>query len=182
MGKDITTEINFFSHTPDGGVLWSEITHPQDVLVPVSVAIYDLRDNETSVDLGKNSFEVGKYQGQTSCDFDSQDNVQAYYDEINNILKKRLDASRVIVFNHIMRIRGNLRSGEEEAELVLQKRFQIINVWRPIGSNAIINNLLTICDYQIFDLNNDLHHADVRRSMVTKSSYLVSYNPRNAQK
>ncbi|CAF1251452.1 unnamed protein product [Adineta ricciae] len=183
---------------PDGGVSWSEATPKttqlttNDVLVPVPVAIYDLRDNETSVDLDKNGFEL----------------------TIMNILTRHLDASHDIVFNHIIRSRAKLRSGdecdpthknplfhshvdhdpysaqckvkdlfgEEEAERVLQKRFQIINVWRPIDRNAIINNLLTICDYQTFDLNNDLHHADVRRSMVTKSSYLVSHNPRNAQK
>jgi hypothetical protein len=71
--------------------------------------------------------------------------------------------------------------GEEEAEKVMQKRFQIINVWCPLGPNPITNNPLTLCDYHTIDIDNDLHVSEVRNTAATTSLYMISYSSKDAQ-
>ncbi|CAF2833284.1 unnamed protein product [Rotaria sp. Silwood2] len=221
MNGDITGEINFFSHTIDGCAPWSDATPTLGSVAtnfartPARVTIYDLRGKENTLDLDINGLEVHKYHGHIYDIFDDNSEIQqCYYEEIVNVLKNRLGASRVIVFNHIIRYRGAPRPanqcdpthknpvfyphvdndppaayfklkeilGEEEAKTVMQKHFQIINVWRPLGPNPIINIPLTICDYQSLDPNNDLHSVKVRGSQSSISVYTVSSNIQNAQK
>jgi hypothetical protein len=149
-----------------------------------------LRHKQNKFDHDNNGFEIVKYIGHVHDAFDNNSEMQrCYFDDIANLLKKRLDASRVIIFNHITRFRGpslttdqcdaNHKNpvfyphvdntptaarfkveeifGKEEAKNVMQNRFQIINVWRPLGSNPIMNTPLAICDYRTIDLNNDLY-------------------------
>ncbi|UJR12460.1 hypothetical protein I4U23_016636 [Adineta vaga] len=221
MGGDTTAEINFFSHTTDGTAPWMDSnpklgwTTTNYARTPTRVTIHDLRGKENSVDLDINGFEIVKYDGQVFEVFDDSTEMQrCYYEEIANLLKRRLDASRVIVFNHITRSRGPPRPvdqcdsthknpifyphvdndpsgayfklkeviGEEESIKQMQKRFQIINVWRPLGSNPIINTPLTICDYRSLDLENDIHVSEVRGTAATVSIYTISHNIQSAQK
>ncbi|CAF1099217.1 unnamed protein product [Rotaria sordida] len=203
MGGDITGEINYFSHTIDGSPQWMDAgaklgynttNHAQ---TSVRVTIQDLRGKENTVDLDTNGFEILKYDGLMHEIFVDNSEIQRrFYEEIATVLKKRLNASRVIVFNHINRFRGpNLSAdqcdsthrnpifsphvdhdppsarfkverilGEEEANKVMQNRFQIINIWRPLGPNPIINTPLTICDYCSLDPHNDVHAGTVYNS------------------
>jgi hypothetical protein len=70
----------------------------------------------------------------------------------------------------------------------MKNRFQIINIWKPLGSNPIVNNPLTICDYQSIDLKNDIHLSDVRGTEKSTSSFAffknihISKNIQDAQK
>lgn len=221
MTVDITAEINFFSHTTDGSAPWMDSSPKLVTLVtnfartPSKINIQDLRGKENSYDLDTNGFELLKYDGQVIDVFDDNSDMQrCYYEEISNILKKRLGASRVIVFNHISRARGLARTegqcdpthknpvfyphvdsdppaahfklkevvGEEEAEKVIQKRFQIINVWRPLGPNPIVNRPLALCDYRSINLDKDLHVCSVHGSPATISLYVLSHSSENAQK
>lgn len=221
MGRDITGEINFYSHTTDGSAPWMDATPKLGwtatnyAHTPARATIHDLRGKEDSVDLDTNGFEILKYDGRVHDVFDDNSEQQKlYYDDIANILKKRLGASRVIVFNHIFRFRGPPRPadqctathknplsyphvdddpiaahakmeeilGEEEAKKVGQKRFQIINVWRPVGPNPIINTPLTLCDYRTLDTDHNLHVSEVRGTTATIAIYLISRNNEDAQK
>jgi hypothetical protein len=221
MVGDITGEINFYSHTKDGSFPWMDSTPKLGwtasnfVQIPTKLLIHDLRGKENHFHLDKNGFELMKYDGNINEEFDENSQAQqCYYEEIVNVLKSRLGASRVIVFNHIIRSRGPLRPadqcdqthknpvfyphvdndpaaanlkvkeilGEEEATKVLKNRFQIINVWRPLGPNPIINTPLTICDYQSLDLKNDIHLSEARGSKSTLSLYVISHNTEDTQK
>jgi hypothetical protein len=64
----------------------------------------------------------------------------------------------------------------------MKNRFQIINIWKPLGSHPIVNNPLSICDYQSIDAKNDVHSSEVIASENTISLYIISRNMNNAQK
>ncbi|CAF1146214.1 unnamed protein product [Didymodactylos carnosus] len=70
--------------------------------------------------------------------------------------------------------------GKEEGEKVMQNRFQIINVWRPLGSNPITQKPLTICDYRSVDVEKDIHPLDVRGAGYHGASYIMSRNSQDA--
>ncbi|CAF3294826.1 unnamed protein product [Rotaria socialis] len=72
--------------------------------------------------------------------------------------------------------------GVEEANQLQEKHIQIVNVWRPIGPNPIMNTPLTICDYRSLDIKNDIHLAGARGSTSTVSVYIVSHNSQYAQR
>ena len=72
--------------------------------------------------------------------------------------------------------------GDEEAEKVLHNHFQIINVWKPLGPNPIVNTPLTICDYQTLDINHDIHVSEVRGSNNSVAIYIVSNHAKDNQK
>ena len=221
MGGDIIGEINFFGHTLDGSSPWMDSnpklgwTASNYAHTPVRVNIHDLRGKESDFNLDNNGFEIVKYIGHVHDAFDNDSEMQrCYFDDIINLLKKRLGASRVVIFNHITRFRGpplitdecdaNHKNpvfyphvdntptaarakieeifGKEEAKNVMKNRFQIINIWRPLGVNPIINTPLTICDYRTIDLNTDLHVADVRNTAATIEVYAISHNIQDAQK
>jgi hypothetical protein len=221
MDTDIIGEINFYSHTTDGSLPWLDAnpklgwTGSNYVRTPARVTIRDLRDKQNTVDLDKNGFELLKYNGNIHDPFDDNSETQrCYYEDIVNALEKRLGASRVVVFNHIIRFRGPPRAadqcdpthknpvfyphvdndpsaarlkvkeilGEKEGDKMMQNRFQIINVWRPLGPNPIMNTPLAMCDYRSLDLNNDIHLSEVRGSESTVSVYIISRNIKDAQR
>jgi hypothetical protein len=221
MDINITGELNFFSHTIDDSPPWMDSnpklgwTATNYARTPARVIIHDLRGRENTVDLDNNGFELLKYNGHIHDIFhDHSETQRCYYEDIVDMLKKHLGASRVVIFNHVMRSRGPPRAadqcdsthknpvfyphvdndpfsacykvkeilGEEEAKKVMQNRFQIINVWRPLGPNLIINTPLTICDYRSLDLDNDIHVSEARGTVATISLYMISRNSRDAQK
>ncbi|CAF0918250.1 unnamed protein product [Adineta steineri] len=221
MSGDTTGELYFFSHTIDDCPPWVDATPALGDLTsnfirtPTHVTIHDLRGKENSVDLDTNGFEILKYNGSIHDEFDNDSEMQRHcYEEIAALLKKRLGASRVIIFNHVFRFRAVPRAadqcdenrknpvyfahvdndppgarlkvqqvlGEEEAKKVMQKRFQIINVWRPVGPNPIINIPLTICDYRSLDIDKDIHRAETRGSSNSSTNYMISCNTQDAQR
>jgi hypothetical protein len=70
--------------------------------------------------------------------------------------------------------------GKEEGERVMQNRFQIINIWRPLGSNPITQKPLTICDYRSVDVEKDVHPLNVRGADYHGASYIMSRNSQDA--
>jgi hypothetical protein len=72
--------------------------------------------------------------------------------------------------------------GEEEGNKMMQNRFQIINVWRPLGPYPTMNTPLAICDYHSLDLDNDIHVSKVDGSESTIALYMISNNIKNAQR
>ncbi len=222
MATEITGELNYFSHTTDGSPPWVDYAKPtldwvasNYVRMPARVIIYDLLGRENSVNLDTNGFELLKYDGYIHDEFDDDNETQrSYYEDIVALLKKRLGASRVVVFNPIFRFRGPTRTvdqcdlthmnpvlyphvdnvpsaarlkveqivGEEEAKSIMKNRFQIINVWRPLGPNPIMNMPLTICDYRSLDLDKDIHVSEARGTQVTAATYIISRNAQDAQR
>ncbi|KAG8934441.1 hypothetical protein FRC03_003430 [Tulasnella sp. 419] len=110
---------------------------------------------------------------------------QVYYDEIIEFIKKVTGANRAIIFDHTVRrnqasltetdpkhrqpvpiVHVDQTPGSAERRLrrhappelipeLLSKRYQIINVWRPI-ENPAFDYPLTVCDYRTVDADRDL--------------------------
>jgi hypothetical protein len=70
--------------------------------------------------------------------------------------------------------------GQEEAQKLMKNRFQIINVWQPLGPNPITNKPLTICDYRSLDPINDIHVSNIRGTNNTASIYIILRNSQDA--
>ncbi|CAF1454456.1 unnamed protein product [Adineta steineri] len=182
------------------------------ILAPLRVTIRDLRGKEKSVNLDTNALEVLKYQGSVHGEFEEDSEAQkTYYEEISDILKKRLGASRVLIYHYFFRSRGTPSIeeqhddrhnnpifyphvdvaaakipslvekllGKEEAERAMQHRFQVINVWRPLGSNPITHKPLAICDYRSIDVDKDVHSFDILGIGYTGAAYTISPNVKN---
>jgi hypothetical protein len=213
MGGDVIGDINYFSSTTDG---CPPCVIPYSIATPhrsnlehtyVRMTIHDLRGKEKSVDLDTNAFEILKYDGSIQEEFqkDSEEQ-QTYYREISDILKQRLGASKVIIYNYAFRSRGLLQAneqlddnhrepasyphvdlaesaiqglverllGKEEGEKAMQKRVQIINIWRPLGSNPITQKPLAICDYTSVNADKDVHEYTVQGAKLHPAGFLMS--------
>jgi hypothetical protein len=120
MGGDTVGNINYFSHSIDGCPAWfissalPATLRSNFIRAPVQVTIHDLRGKENSVNLDTNALEVVKYNGSVQEVFEEGSEAQqTYYKEISDIFKKRLGASRVIIYHHSFRFRGPPAPDEE---------------------------------------------------------------------
>ncbi|CAF1102140.1 unnamed protein product [Adineta steineri] len=221
MGGDIIGDISYFSSTTDGCppcvIPYSIQTTQRSNLEHecVRMTIHDLRNKEKSVNLDTNAFEVLKYNGIIQEEFEKDSDAQhTYYKEISEILKQRLNASKVIVYNYAFRSRGLLQADEkhddnhrepalyphvdiassavqglvkillntEEADKAIQNRIQIMNVWRPLGSNVITQQPLTICDYSSVNADKDVHEYTVRGAKLHSAGLLMSRDAQDIHK
>lgn len=64
----------------------------------------------------------------------------------------------------------------ELAEELLEHRYQIINLWRPI-SHPAMESPLAVCDYRSIDLEKDLVPTDLRYPNQKREIFTVNYNP-----
>lgn len=73
-----------------------------------------------------------------------------------------------------MRVRRHV--GGDEAESLLQRRYQIINVWRPI-EYPVAHYPLAVVDFATINCEKDLVDVDLIRPEKTGAFHLVRYNP-----
>jgi len=129
--------------------------------VAVKVTVQDVAGDEDKYTLDSHGFQFVKHESKEK-DFKDDEKIKAeYYPEVEQLLKDATGASRVLIFDHTIRrqpadtrdvasqLRGPARRVHidqtyaasenrvkhhlpEEADELLKKRFQIINVWRPI--------------------------------------------------
>ncbi|KIX97415.1 uncharacterized protein Z520_06867 [Fonsecaea multimorphosa CBS 102226] len=141
--------------------------------VAQSVVIHDVSGDEDKYTIDSHGFQYIRHESKEK-DFVDNDKIKAeYYPEVEQLLKDTTGASRVLIFDHTIRratsdvrdIAGQLRGPArrvhidqsygasenrvryhlpDEADELLKKRFQIINVWRPI--NTILRDPLTLAD------------------------------------
>lgn len=78
----------------------------------------------------------------------------------------------------ITRVRRHL---PEEADSLLKRRFQILNLWRPIG-NPAFDWPLALCDYRSVDAENDLFPVQLDFVTYVGETMGVKYNPRHQWK
>ena len=64
----------------------------------------------------------------------------------------------------------------EEASELLERRFQIINLWRPINHPAH-DHPLALCDYRSIDVEKDLVPVTLRYPDRDGETFGVNYNP-----
>jgi hypothetical protein len=149
-----------------------------------TVQIENIRGKEDSFLLDEAGFQYLKHQSRHTT-FTDDDEIKAeYYPESEELLKQLTGASRVVLFDHTIRrripgqtdmtgkrqpvkevhvdqttssatARVHLHLPPSEAPQLLEHRFQIINLWRPISRPAF-DMPLTLCDYRSVDKDNDL--------------------------
>ncbi|CAF0811187.1 unnamed protein product [Adineta steineri] len=70
--------------------------------------------------------------------------------------------------------------GSEDGEKMKKNRFQMINIWRLIGSNPKTNKPLTICDYRSLDLDKDVRPLLICGVGDDITAYTLSPNAQDA--
>jgi hypothetical protein len=131
--------------------------------------VHNLRGHEQEFNTDNSGFAVYEYPAEEKL-FTDEDAVQnGYYREVEALLRNKLPGvKKVVIFDHTIRrrdknsprqpvqqvhvdqtpaaaeVRVRRHLPQEEAEQLLQGRYQIINVWRPIGHPASDHPLAVI--------------------------------------
>ncbi|KZP19612.1 hypothetical protein FIBSPDRAFT_955275 [Athelia psychrophila] len=170
------------------------------------VEIENLRGKEDSVSLDTAGFQFFKRAATHTEFMNAEDVEKEYYPESIELMKELTGASRVVLFNHTIRRRRLGESEDTpgkrqpvanvhvdltpaaaiarvhrhlppaEVEALLTRRFQIINLWRPI-SHAALDWPLALCDYRSVDVKKDLHTVTLRYPDREGELFGVAYNP-----
>ena len=185
---------NYRIDPPAGVPKWNGIDDPREV------TIEDARGRESEFTLDRNGFALIK-AATAVADFYSEDEIKrVYYREIERLLRDRLGASRVFVFDH--NVRNATRPGMatpsrqvhndhtvnsaprrvrdhlgDQGEELLKHRFGIVNVWRPIRG-PVLDSPLAVCDARSFT-DDDLIASDPVYAHVRGETSRVEYNPRH---
>jgi hypothetical protein len=184
--------VRYAKEPPPGLPAWNGIDDPQEV------RIEDARGREAEFTLDANGFALLKAPSQVQ-DFYSPEEVKSvYYPEVERLLRDTLGASRVFVFDHGVRNAGRAGAGEPsrrvhndhtvnsaprrvrdhlgaDAEELLQHRFGVVNVWRPIRG-PVLDSPLALCDARSFT-DADLIASDLVYPHVRGETSSVEYKP-----
>ena len=171
------------------------------------VRIQNGRPLRDSFSLGTNGFAFLDHTSAVK-DFYDPVEVEAIYNlEVEGLIKAQSGASRVVVFDHTFRLADEALREEKkmrrpvkrvhndytddsgpqrvrdllpavEAEALLQKRFMIIQVWRPVGA-AVQSDPLAIGDARTLSPENFIL---VTRRYAHRTAYVyhITYDPRHA--
>lgn len=120
MGIDVIGKVNYLTSTTDGADPWliehsiPAIQRSKFVQAPVPVRMTDPRGREDSVSLDMNGLEVMKYNGSIQEVFEQDSATQKVcYNELSELMKQRLGASRVLIYHHTFRFRTSALADEE---------------------------------------------------------------------
>ncbi|KZT65921.1 hypothetical protein DAEQUDRAFT_813899 [Daedalea quercina L-15889] len=155
-----------------------------------TVQIENLRGKEDSVTLDTAGYQYGRSPSAHKAFTSDEAIKAEYYPESIELVKKLTGASRIVPFDHTIRRRRPGETDDtpekrqpvpsvhvdqttasaiarvhrhlpaEDAPELLERRFQIINLWRPIGRPAC-DWPLALCDYRSVDTNADLVSTDL---------------------
>ena len=169
-----------------------------------AVTIRDGRKLRGEFTLEENGFEFVDHETAVEDFFDADELKSVYYPEIERLVKDRTGARRVLIFDHTLRsgdeatrqeklVREPVKSVHndytewsapqrvrdllpaDEAEVLLERRFAIVQVWRPIR-HPIQSDPLAICDARTL-APGDLIAAERRYPDRVGETYRISYNP-----
>jgi len=175
---------------------------------PVDTTVYDLRGQESKTHIDTTGFQALTSPSSISSDVllsgNDKEIEKIYYPEVEALLLKSTGASRVVFFDHTVRMP---RVGEDGVSLPTErkpvlfahvdqtpvsahkrvvrhvnpplpyKRFQLINVWRPIKNN-VHDYPLAVCESGTVDVERDLEPTDLIYPPPTPTgeTYSLRYN------
>ena len=177
---------------------------------PQTVRIHDARPVEREFAIDRNGFTLVKHATAVKDFSDADEVARVYHPEVEHLIKQLTGAETVLQFGPALRTdapqRGaNVRqpataphvdysenfvrylvrdiAGEAEAERLLEKRFMLINVWRPLVT--VERSPLALCDASTVS-RDDLVLAYVKGSVASKGGaepltsegYNLFFNPR----
>lgn len=177
---------------PPGTPRWNGNDDPREV------SIEDARGRESEFTLDRNGFALVTAPTRVADFYDPAEIERVYYPEVEQLLRDRLGASRVFIFDHNVRnatradlappsrqvhndhtvnsaprrVRDHLGA---EAEELLKHRFGVVNVWRPIRG-PVLDSPLALCDARTFT-DDDLIHSDLVYAHVCGETSRVEYKP-----
>ena len=160
---------------------------------------------DDGISLDREGFTLVSHDTKVSDFYDTALVKRIYEDEVKNLLVEATGAHKVVVFDHTLRsddptTRGKRKTREpasvvhndytdrsarkrlneiipDEAASLMQRRFAIVNVWRPIN-NPALTSPLTLCDATSFD-TKDLVPTERRAQDRIGELMLVSFNPKH---
>ncbi|MCZ6845618.1 MAG: CmcJ/NvfI family oxidoreductase [Alphaproteobacteria bacterium] len=168
-----------------------------------TMVIRDGRPLRDQFSLEETGFEFIDHATAVTNFYDPEHLKSVYYPEIEALIKARTGAARVLVFDHTLRsgdedTRNEKKLREpvmsvhndytewsgpqrvrdllpaDEAEALLEKRFAIVQVWRPIR-NPIQSNPLAICDARTLSADS-LIASERRFPHRVGETYRISYD------
>jgi hypothetical protein len=170
-----------------------------------AVEIADGRALASGLSLEASGFELVEHKSAVKSFFDPEELKKVYYPEVEQLIKDRSGAARVVVFDHTLRsgseeereaklLREPVLSAHndytewsgpqrvreimgDEAERRLARRFAIIQVWRAIV-DPIRSNPLALADARSV-APEDLLVAERRYPHRVGQTYRLKYNPRH---
>jgi hypothetical protein len=167
------------------------------------VPIHDARPIAADLSLDREGFVLLHHKSAISNFYDEAEIASRYYSECERVIKQATGAARVVAFDHITRnaaLAAVAGSGVkspakrvhndytaksapqrvrdlmgEEAEELLERRFAIINLWRPIRG-PLSDSPLALCDAQSL-ADENLVATDLKYPDRSGEIYSITYNP-----
>ncbi|KAF8579164.1 hypothetical protein K439DRAFT_1648545 [Ramaria rubella] len=201
MADIVTSTLNYFDPPKDGTPAWVDATTTDATTgqrasnagtLSKEVQIENVRGREDAYSLDTAGFQYIVHRGPVRVDFDDDDEIErVYYPDCVTFLKKVTGAGRVIIFDHT-RVHVDQTPGAAQRrvhahappELVpelLKHRYQIINLWRPIGRPAH-DFPLALCDYRTVDWERDLVPTVLKYADRVGETFSVQYSPEHKWK
>ena len=169
-----------------------------------TVSIADGRPLVDRLSLDGEGFELWPHDTTVSSFYDDDEVRKVYYPEVDRLVKAATGASRVVIFDHTVRIEDEAQRNEravrgpvqlvhndytersgprrvhdlldpKDAETFLRHRFAIVNVWRSIDA-PIETTPIAAADAQSIAFE-DFVATDLVRPDRTGEIYQVAYNP-----
>ncbi|KAF6752878.1 hypothetical protein DFP72DRAFT_903862 [Ephemerocybe angulata] len=166
------------------------------------VQIENVRGKEDQYNVDNVGFQFIKSPANHTSFANDEEVQKEYYPESIELIKKFTGASKVVIFDHTIRRHNPEQVGETpqtrqpvaqahvdqttkasvaRAPGLLEKRFQIINLWRPIQVPAL-EWPLALCDYRSVDEEKDTLKVALRYPDREGETYGIKYNPNHKWK
>jgi hypothetical protein len=169
---------------------------------PQRVAIRDARPIAWRLSLDRQGFALQRHVSRVTDFYDEPALSAIYYPEIESLVKSVTGASKVVVFDHTLRNGSDskaagirepvqrvhndytVKSGPQrvrdllpaaEAEALLQHRFAVINVWRPIRG-PVLRSPLALCDAESMSPQDFIANDLIYRDRIGET-YAVAHSP-----
>jgi hypothetical protein len=178
-------------------------------LEAIETTIHDIRGHESDTHIDVTGFQALHSPSTVDPDLvlnGTEEQVkEAYYGEVEELIKRVTGANHVVFFDHTVR---KVRPGqvsdspstrqpvqrvhvdqtpisahrrvERHAPNVPWKRFQLINVWRPLKNN-VYDYPLAVADFRSIDVINDLIPTTLvyPPPLPNGETYSIVYNPQH---
>jgi len=197
------TNTNIDPSTGERGKNWVQEEH--------TVEIEDLRGKEDSVTLDTAGFQFAKKATKHKSFTNDDDIKKEYYPESIELIQELTGASKVVLFDHTIRrnrpsdtedtpekrrpvsqvhvdqtpaaaeARVHRHMPASEVKSLLEHRYQIINLWRPIN-NPALDFPLAMCNYASVNAEKDLVPVRLLYPDREGETFGVKYSPEHRWK
>jgi len=168
-----------------------------------AMRILDGRALRDRITLDREGFALANHETGVADFYNPEEVRRVYYPEVERLVKEATGAARVVVFDHNVRCRPMAKRGDagvrepvkfahndytlksgpqrvrdllpDEAGELLNHRYAIINVWRPIRG-PVKESPLAVCDARSMELK-DFLPSDLLYRDRTGEVYSIAFNP-----